>query len=169
MKSYVKAVLYAYPFLANIDKEYDEHIFNRAVLSYRSDLSAERQALYIAGEIVEKQRLEWLKEKIDRVLQRLDDTERTLVSIRYFKKERKIKRRLTASSGAAWSERKYFRIQNRISEKVGAMLAAVGVSEELFLSELLKIELIAKLYRFVCRGGDRYIRDNERQWLRIAK
>lgn len=170
MKNYVKAALYAYPFLKNIDKEYDEHIFNRAALSYRDQRSTERIATYIAGEIVEKRRLVWLREKITLVLERLSDAERTLVSIRYFGKERAVKRELRTDgrAGAAWSERKYFRMQSRLGEKVGAMLEAAGVSEEAFVSELLPIELIARLYRFVCEGKDRKVTARERQWVRIG-
>ena len=165
MKNYTKAVLYAYPFLKNIGKEYDEHVFNRAILSYRSDFSAERIALYIAGEIVEKQTLQQVEKTVDEVLSKLSDVERTLVAIRYFGKQRKIRRALTSGEKGGWSERTYFRMQRRLSEKLGALLAAKGIDERYFQEELLKIELFEKTYRFVCEGKDRQVRWNEREWL----
>ena len=169
MKNYTKAVLYAYPFLKNIGKEYDEHVFNRAILSYRSDFSAERIALYIAGEIVEKQTLQEVQKTVEEVLSKLSDVERTLVAIRYFGKKRKIRRSLTGEGKGAWSERKYFRMQSRLSEKLGAMLVARGIDERYFQDILLKIELFEKTYRFVCEGKDVQVRWNEREWLRFRE
>ena len=56
MEKYLKAVLYAYPFLETVEQDYDEHIKNKAVLSYRGDKSAEELAVYIAGEIIRRDR-----------------------------------------------------------------------------------------------------------------
>ncbi len=175
MKNYVKAALYAYPFLKNVGREYAEHIENKAILSYRSGYTAERLALYLAEEILQKEKLEWLKERIERVLGKLSEVERTLVAIRYFGKERKIKRELADRKrngekyANVWSERKYFRRQNRLSEKVGAMLEGVGVTQEVFEREYAGLDIFKKIYKFVCEGRDRGISKNERQWLRVER
>ena len=164
MKNYTKAVLYAYPLLKNIGEDYEEHIKNCALLSYRTSRSAEETALYIASEILKKQNFEWLKGCVERVLSRLSAVEKTLVEIRYFGKERKMKKEPEGKSGektayGEWSNSKYFRRLHRISEKVGVMLEAEGLSEELFLREFVVDELFAKIYKFVCER-----KDIEKRW-----
>ena len=155
MKNYTKAVLYAYPLLKNIGNEYAEHIRNCAVLSYRNLRSAEDTALYIAGEIVKQRNYEWLKGCVERVLGKLSTDERTLVEIRFFKKER-IKKLPLQSDGDCeylhWSDSKYFRQLRKISKKVGVMLEREGVSEETFLRDFASDELFEKIYKFVCDG-----------------
>ena len=165
MRNYAKAIFYAYPFLKNIDKEYDEHVFNRAVLSYRNDFSAERIALYIAGEIVEKQTLQWVKSTVDEIVRQLTDEERTLVEIRYFGKRRKIRRQRVGGGAGALSERTYFRKQSKLADKLGGMLTQKGIGEKFFKDELLKIELFEKAYVYVCGGRDLHVRKNEREWI----
>ena len=165
MKNYAKAIFYAYPFLENIGKEYDEHVRNRAVLSYRTDFSAERVALYLAKEIVEKQTLEWVKGAVDAIMQALDATERTFVAIRYFGKRRKIRRERVGGGASALSERTYFRKQSKLADKLGAMLAQRGIDEKFFQEELMQIELFEKAYQYVCKGRDLHVRKNEREWI----
>jgi len=169
MKNYTKAVLYAYPLLKNIGEEYAIHIQNCAVLSYRNQRSAEDTATYIAGEILRKRNLEWLKNCVERTLDKLLPIERTLVQIRYFGKERKIKKATSACERSAsygrWSDSKYFRRLRRISEKVGLMLEREGLSEEIFLRDFVHDELFEKIYQFVCSGRDKGLSKSERRWL----
>ncbi len=168
MKNYVKAVLYAYPLLKNVHEDYGEHIKNKALLSYRSDKPTEELAEYILSEIEEKKRLEWLKWCVEEVLTRLDDVERTLLAIKYFGKERKIKKATCGGSGfGAWSERKYFRRQKRLGDKVGGMLVSLGVNESVFEKEFLQMGIFQKIYPFVCEGKDQRITQSERRWMGI--
>ncbi|MBP3422500.1 MAG: hypothetical protein J6K86_01910, partial [Clostridia bacterium] len=53
LKNYVKIILYAYPLLKTVEKDYEEHIGNKALLSYDGRWTAEQTAEYIAGEILE--------------------------------------------------------------------------------------------------------------------
>ena len=92
MEKYIKWVLYAYPSVKELVKGYEEHIKNCAVLSYRGNRTAEETALYLAEEILEKRRLEWLVSCVEEVFDKLSDMEKLLVQIRYFGKERKIKK-----------------------------------------------------------------------------
>lgn len=165
MRNYVKAIFYAYPFLNTMDKEYDEHLKNRAVLSYRTDFSAERIALYIASEIVEKQTLQWVKQTVESVLETLDCSERTFVQIRYFGKRRKIRRERLPGGVGALSERSYFRKQSKLVDKLGAMLTQKGLDKQFFNQNLMPIELFAKAYQYVCKGRDLHVRKNEREWI----
>lgn len=164
LENYAKAVLYAYPLLKTVRQDYEIHIRNKAVLSYRHSTDAETLAEYLAGEILDMRRLEWLKGKVECVLGKLNEEERMLLSIRYFGKGKKIKS--LTDGGKQWSERNYFRRQRRLSEKVGAMLCFCGVTKELFLNEFARLDIFKKIYRFVEEGRDKKISAQERRELR---
>lgn len=165
MENYAKVVLYTYPLLKTVERDYEEHIRNKAVLSYKSRLSAEELAEYLAEEILQKEKLAWLRSVVEGVLGKLSDLERALLAIRYFGK-RRATGNFTAVAGrvAAWSEREYFRRQQRLSEKVGAMLRCAGVTKEKYLAEFAELELFKKVHRFVEK--DRGIDSDERRWLK---
>ncbi len=173
MNTYVKAVLYAYPFLKTVEEDYEEHIKNRALLSYRSNKTAEELAYAIAEDILEKDKLVRLKGQIERVLERLSDVERTLVGVRYFGKKRKINRPIEVrgeerkSRYFDWSERKYFRVQSRLVNKLRALFVAVGLTRERFEKELAHTELFEKICRYV-EGRNTKISREERAWLKIV-
>ena len=150
MENYLKTVLYAYPLLKTVGKDYAEHIRNKAVLSYNSPRTTEDLAEYLAKEILRKNNLLWLKGAIDGVLKRLDDTERALIEMRYFGKK---KIPLHKEGEQPWSDRKYFRQQQRVGEKVGGMLTVAGVTKEFFETRLEGVELIGKIHRFVNARG----------------
>ena len=143
-------MLYAYPLLKTVGKDYAEHIRNKAVLSYNSPRTTEDLAEYLAKEILRKNNLLWLKGAIDGVLKRLNDTERALIEMRYFGKK---KIPLHKEGEQPWSERKYFRQQQRVGEKVGGMLTVAGVTKEFFETRLEGVELIGKIHRFVNARG----------------
>ncbi|MBR2330264.1 MAG: hypothetical protein IKA40_03365, partial [Clostridia bacterium] len=75
METYVKAALYAYPILLTVEKEYGQHIENMAVLSYRSEKSAENLIEKIADEILVRDKLLRLKGTLESVLKELSATE----------------------------------------------------------------------------------------------
>ena len=172
MKNYVKAVLYGYPLLETVSEDYQVHIENKAALSVRTDKSAFELAVELAGEVCEKRDLEWLKGCVESALDMLTDVEKTLITIRYFGKRRKIKKSLLAiderpkTEIAAWSERKYFRFQSRLSEKVGAIMNRLGVTEEVFEKKFAKTDIFEKIYRFVCEGKDQKIAQKAWRWVR---
>ena len=148
-------------------KDYEEHIRNKALLSYDSSTTAERLAEYLAGEILVKDRLEWLKARVDLVLKKLGDTERTLVAIRYFGVTKHIRDFLKTdgrdSAERVWSERKYFRRQMRLGEKLGAMLVSAGVTKEVYLRDFADVDMFAKIQRFVDEEKDGKISADERR------
>ncbi len=151
MENYLKTVLYAYPLLETVGEDYKQHIRNKALLSYDGRWDTLRLAEYLAEEILQKNRLEWLKRVVERVLDKLSQTERELIALRYFGKKRKE----NTGSFSAWSDRKYFRMQQRTGEKAGGMLAAAGVTKKKFFEELAPIEMIAKVHKFVERSPSR--------------
>ncbi len=157
MENYIKTVLYAYPLLKNVGEDYAAHIRNKAVLSYNSRFTTEKLAEYLAEEILRKDCLVWLKDKIDSVLHKLSESERTLVAVRYFGKRNKNPQNIQSFPWAAWNERKYFRFMQRLSEKIGGMLKIAGITQEVFDNELLEIDIIKKIHRFVEDGKERKV------------
>ena len=170
MENYVKVLLYAYPMLKTIEKEYAVHISNRAILSYRSRKSTEQTVEYIAKEIICKQRLEWLRSLIDKVMEKLNEEEKALVVIRYFCpcKNRKMgamqKENATIyQEVATWSDGKYFRRQKKVAEKICGLLENMGFSKELYERDFAFIDVLQSITRFVERGGDSRWNEKERQ------
>ena len=158
MENYIKTVLYAYPLLKTVGEDYAAHIRNKAVLSYNSRFTTEKLAEYLAEEILRKNSLVCLKEKIDSVLHKLSDMERELIAVRYFGK-RNAKAGLDKPlDDKGWNERKYFRFMQRLSEKIGGMLKVAGVTREFFEGELLPIEVIGKIHRFVEEGKEKRLK-----------
>lgn len=172
VKNYVKAVLYGYPLLETVSEDYQAHIENKAALSVRTDKSALELAVDLAREVCEKHDFEWLKACVESALDMLTDVEKTLIAVRYFGKRRKIKKTLPQKSElpkteiAAWSERKYFRFQKRLFEKVSAILKRLGLTEEVFQAKFAKTDIFEKIYRFVCEGKDQKIAQRAQRWLR---
>lgn len=177
MDNYTKVVLYAYPLLQTVGQDYAEHIKNKAILSYKSMAPAEETVTYLAEEIIRKEKLEWLKNTVESVLDKLTDVERTLVAIRYFGKPQKARLFVRVKSKSQdtesltrqgmWSERGYFRKQQRLSEKVGAMLKTAGLSEEVYQRDFAAMEMFSKIHRFINEGKDRKISADERRWMRL--
>ena len=152
-------------------EDYAVHIRNKAVLSYDSNLTTEKLAEYLAGEIIEKNRLEWLKTTVETVIGKLTDEERTLVDIRYFGKTNKLRDFLNGQAekrkdgGKGCSQRMYFRRQSRLADKLGAMLFYAGVTQKVYDESLKNLGVFRKIHRFVEEGRDRKISADDRRFL----
>ena len=170
LENYVKAVLYAYPLLETVEKDYEEHIYNKAILSYKSDKPAEVLAEYIVGELVEKQRLIWLKALTKKVLNCLNEVERTWIAVRYFGKTKKIKNPLPLdrqmNGRGVLSEGKYFRMQQRLGNKVGERLVAEGLSKDRFENEFKNMKIFEDIFKFLERKKDCQISQREKRWIK---
>ncbi len=168
MKKYVKVVLYAYPVLKTIGEEYQIHISNKALLSYKSQKSAEELFEYLAREIICKQRLEWLKKLVDGVIDGLDQTEKALLYLRYFspcksrKKEMEKGNEEVFSAIKNWSDSTYFRRQNKLGEKMEALFYNVGFCEEIYQKDFAFIDVFQAVTRFLDGKGEEKIRKKER-------
>ena len=163
MEEFVKEVLYAFPLLKTVEKDYEEHIENKAVLSYKSNLSTENLAEYIVGEILEKERLTWLKGVVSGVLDKLNDLERAMVGVRYFGHKRKEKLPAGTALGA-WSERTYFREQERLGKKLGGMLTAAGLTAEVFEKWFAPTQLFETVHKYAKKRTDE-VSVREKKWL----
>lgn len=169
MENYTKVVLYAYPFLRTVGKDYETHIRNRALLSYVSGMRTEDLAEYLAAEILRKEKLEWLKEVVERTLLKLSDEERTLVAIRYFGKRRKNRAKIGTTERKektrGKSARMYFRRQLRLGNKIGGLLKLEGLTRELYEREFQEEEILSEIDAYIEDGRDPRISTNERAWL----
>jgi len=139
LEEYVKEILYVYPLLVTVEKDYEEHIKNRALLSYKSGMTAERLVEYLAEEIVWKENLTALKAGVERVMDKLSQTEKALLEIRYFGRKRKEKI-LKTEAGQAWSRRKYFRMQDKLEERLDGLFIKEGLTKETYIQSWAESE-----------------------------
>ena len=171
MENYAKTILYAYPLLETVEEDYAEHIRNKAALSYHSAMPTEALAEYLAGEILCKQNLVWLRNTVSGVLDRLNEEERALLEIRFFGNAKKMHQFLKKPNekgkggGQVRVERGYFRRQKRLGDKVGAMLRCAGITENVYFSEFKDLEIFRKIHRFVEAGRDQKLSAVERRWI----
>ena len=163
MEEFVKEVLYAFPLLKTVEKDYAEHIENKAVLSYKSNLSTEKLAEYIVGEILEKQRLIWLKSAVNGVLDRLNQTEKTMVALRYFGQTKK-KKLQNGTPFGEWSERRYFREQEKLGKKLNAMMTAAGITCEVFSLFFAPTQLFTSVHKYTKKRSGK-LSEREKEWL----
>lgn len=162
LEKFVKAVLYAYPLLETVEKDYDEHIYNKAILSYKSARPAEVLAEYILGEIVEKKRLVWLKALVQRVLNGLSERERGFIGVKYFGQRQQggaLEHKRKGESEV--SESTYFRLQQRLGNKVGERFVASGLNKEVFDRDFSQMTIFKELLARIDRQEQRFAKANE--------
>ena len=169
LKEYVKTILYVYPLIREMEKEYQKHIENKAVLSYREQGSVESQVEYLAKEITDKRNLLWLQSCVERVLETLSDSERTLIAVRYFGKTKAIKKAVVAHAKRqtvqkhGMSERTYFRLQNKLLCKVAEVLVGMGLDKMTFDKLFAKLPLFEQVSLLQARREYK-LTENERHW-----
>lgn len=172
MEMRIKTALYAYPQLGRIGRDYEEHIKNKALLSYGSRMSTEKLTEYLAEEIVRRQNADRLKNLLERVLLKLSEEEKTLLDVRYFGKADRVRRLFAAWRAGLcklpfkpWSERNYYRKQARLLKKITGLLKVEGLDEKTFDEGCLDIEYVALLYQYLALGKEIAIEKKERQLL----
>lgn len=186
MENYAKVILYTYPLLGTIGKDYADHIRNKALLSYESSWDTEKLTEYLAEEILRKERLEWLCGVVKETLDELCDLEKDLVAIRYFGKRKRLRAIVSVSkeeikgktNGKSkgcnecigegigiekkLSQRDYFRRQHRLAEKLNAIFKEKGLTKEVYLKEFAPLDVFEKVHRFVEEGKDKNLSLEER-------
>ena len=149
MKNYAKLILYAYPLLKTVEKDYEEHIGNKALLSYDGRWTAEQTAEYLAKEILEMRRLEWLKATVKKIVDGLSEVEKTLLAVRYFGKAKGVKALLQQEKNPlncnGWTERSYFRRQAKLGEKMAEAFSLAGLTEEVFAKEFAEMGVFKRV------------------------
>ena len=155
MKDYAKIILHAYPLLKTVEKDYEEHVRNKALLSYNGRQTAERLAEYLAKEIIRARNLVWLRTSLERVFARLTEEERALVALRYFRRKGAMKAFLEKTGQAPWTDGKTARRQDKLSKKLEAMIRFEGVSEELYKVLFADMELFQKIKKYIEREQEK--------------
>ena len=152
-------------------EDYAVHIRNKALFSYTGSQNAERLAEYLAEQILEKRNFERLKKLLDGVWEKLNDTDKYFARLKYFPDEKNAEEsafggdRLTVEKCAVafTSERNYFRRQNKLLKKVGALLRSVGLTEDTFLKEFGKIPVLRIVYKNIKNGKERKMNRREKR------
>lgn len=174
LENYAKVILYTYPLLKTMERDYADHIRNKALLSYNGVWDTERLTEYLAGEILRKESLEWLRGVVEETLLELSDLERDLIAIRYFGKRNRLyqvvalaedkkvndKKKTENTCGEfekKLSKREYFRKQQRLVEKLSGMFWKKGLTKEVYLQYFAGVEVFERARRFVEEGKERNI------------
>ena len=130
LTDYTKAVLYAYPMIKDLESACEEHIKNKAILSYKYLAPCEGLVEYLTEEIAKKEKLMWLENILNGAVDKLNDTEKLLLEIRYFGKK-KGKGNVVENS-ESWSESTYFRMQKRLEKRIENLLKREGLTQQVF-------------------------------------
>lgn len=155
-------MLYAYPMLKDLENAYEDHIKNKAVLSYKYVAPCEGLVEYITSEIQKKNRLAWLENLLNGVMDKLNETERALLEMRYFCKRRFGKEECARAKIESWSESTYFRMQNRLEKRLEHLLKREGLTEQVFDEWFAPMQA----FRYVCgylQKKERVMTERERQ------
>ena len=155
LKQFTKAVLYVYPSIGEMEKAYAEHIRNKAILSYKNMYATEGLVRYVAGQICRREKLLWLNEILQSVVDGLDETDKALLQIRYFGKKRKNTQKGGAFGDIAkWSASKYFRMQRKLEQRVEQRLIHNGLTEQVFDEWFAPMEIFRRICAYLQTGGD---------------
>lgn len=149
MTSCVETVLYLYPRLEELEKDYEDHIMNKAVLSHGGREDATALAEYIASQVIEKRKFMELHQKLDRVWARLTDEEKELVLLRYGRRRKipaLLKKKQNGAGRGAFNEKNCARRLASLHRKLRLILSAAGLTKEKFLAEYGEIALVGKIY-----------------------
>lgn len=163
LENYVKAVLYVYPRLKDMEEDYEEHIRNVAYMSYASKVGAERSAVYLAEEIIRKELLRELREISEQTIGNLSETEKCLLEVRYFRRKLKLKEYVkTVGDKGGFSPRSYFRRQKQLLKKVGEDFKRYGLTEERFFEDFAQFGYLKTAYRYITDGKEKTAAGRER-------
>lgn len=188
LDNYVKVILYTYSRFEELEKEYESHIFFKALTSYDYRLSTQKTAEYLAGQIIEKVGLKSLREMVDKALKELSEEEMLLLSMRYFGKIDRLKRTLknidekytdkkekrevierTFGINRVFSERSYFRKQKILLEKITRKLKALGLDEDTFEKKYAAFSFFTAVKRYIELGKEVSITQKELDFITLLK
>ena len=128
MKDYQKVVLYVYPRVEKILRDFDGMI---CALAFTFGESGGRCAERIAEYIGAKQNFMYLREIVDEITANLSREERYLLEYKYFRRKRMLEGEFCGYA-LDCNERTYFRRQARLAEKLNALFLQKGLNEQWF-------------------------------------
>lgn len=140
---YAKTALYAYSHIDKVAKQIDEIVEKQASTSMTNFSPCIGQCEKIVFYSCQKALLMKLKFTIDGVIQKFTDRELAYLDYKYFRKNPKIN-----LSELNFSNRNYFRIQNRLTQKFAKRLERAGIDDGVFEKEMLRVDFLRDL---LCR------------------
>lgn len=153
---YVKVLLYAYPKLDALAEAVECGVEVKALLSFRGRESALALAEKIAEEIVTAKKLSLLKEALKKALSACSERELFLLEYKYFRRKELLKGRYAGYSPEC-SQRHYFRLQNALLEKMAALCAGLGLTQDWFFEEFGDFAPFMRVYRALAEGRERTV------------
>ena len=147
---YVKTVLYSYANLEEVMEQIDDLVERRALMSMNDFSPCVEQCEKIIDLTYQKDVLIDLKIFCDKAFSRLSDHELDCLDYKYFKKKPK-----SYYVGFDAESRNYFRKQVRLLSRVAERFNKVGLTDEWFLSNALKVNFLSELLRRVKKMEDR--------------
>lgn len=127
-KIFVKVIMLAYPKCEKIIKEIDDLILKKALSSMQDFSPCEEQCYKIVRLMNRKQLLIELKERVDKLLEKLTEEQIKLLEYKYFKRKSK-----EYFDGLDVKSRMFFRKQDRLIERIGNLLERSGCGDEWFI------------------------------------
>ena len=155
LKKYVKTLLYSYPRMAQMEKNYEEHILNKACLSFDNRKSGEFLVEEVAKEVLKKQLLKEVAEMMGKVVSFLTEKEKYLLELRYFRRKKALAVYEEKFGQAVFgSVRGYFREQVRLLEKTARLMVRCGLTEEK-MQEYMQIDELQAVLSYIEKGRDK--------------
>lgn len=149
---YAKVILYAYPHLHALADAAGTAAENKALLSFRSRLSAFEETARVAQELAVRSRLLRLAETVDGFLSLCSREELFLLEYRYFRRRRAL--RAFGDYTVPCSERTYFRRQGALLKKAACHLAARGWTEREYFAAFSDYSPFCRLLRAIRDGRE---------------
>lgn len=151
LKDYQKVILYVYPKIDKIVKDYDGIIKAQASACFSYE-SAEKCAERIAEYILLKNSFLVLKDGISDILERFTYEELYLLEYKYFRRKKKLEGEFKDFEFLC-NERTYFRKQARLLEKVNAQLIKEGFDETWFKENFSNCEFMTYALKKLSQKG----------------
>ena len=139
---YVKALLYLYPKLSEIECALSKSIEDAAVYSYRYKGDALSAAEHLAENIMVRKNVVAVRVALKEVLLELTEEEREFIGYKYFRRGR----------GSCTSEcppRQYYRAQESALKKAAGLLVSRGWSESDYFAAFGNFQPFARFYETV--------------------
>lgn len=136
--------------MKRIVEDSEEHIKNKAYMSFDDRKNAEKLAEYVAGEIIKKRLTEELEKRIGAILEKLNENELFLLETRYFRRKRKVKEfyeRL--GKEPLGSKRTYFRRQERLLKKLTGLFLTAGLNEKEFTERYANVGILFSVLKYI--------------------
>ena len=152
MKDYQKVLLYAYPKLGRVAEDIGQLVQAKA----RASVIGREPALACAEKLIGynflREQLLFVKDELEALLGCLSREERFLLEYKYFRRKRELA--AYADLRLSYSERTYFRRQQRLARTVNAELVRRGLTEEWFFEAFSGVPFFMAALEGVREGGE---------------